>query len=68
MLIAAIIYFVIGGFINGLVSDGWEDPSILIAVIWPIILFCRAVSWLIEFPFKLGQVIRKWRRGKENDS
>lgn len=54
-----IIYILIGWFIRSLVQDDWEEPSLLLALLWPPLILIIGVVKLFTLVEDLATKIKE---------
>lgn len=58
-IIATIIYILIGWFIRALVQDDWEEPSLLLALVWPPLILMIGIVKLFTWVEDLATKIKE---------
>ena len=65
IVIGIIVYFIIGSFIGGFLSEKLKDCDAICILFWPIVL----VALIVIFPgvraYDLGQKLDKWIESKK---
>ena len=55
-----ISYLMIGVFIVSLICGGSDDTPFWFVLVWPIIMACLLVAFILWIPCKVGEIIRDW--------
>ena len=59
LLLATLMYMLIGIFITSLLTDEDETPSLWVATLWPGVLVILILVGLVAIPVKLAEKIKK---------
>ena len=59
LLLATLMYMLIGIFITSLLTDEDETPSLLFAILWPGVLIILILVVLVAIPVELAEKIKK---------
>lgn len=58
-IILTTIYILIGWFVRALVQDEWEEPSLLLAILWPFLIVMIGVVELFMLVEDLATKIKE---------
>ena len=58
-----IVYILIGWFVRSLCQEDWEPPSLLLALLWPVIVVLCLIFKLLEAVDRLARKIKENRYG-----
>lgn len=63
-----IAYIAIGCFVNGLVNEPWQKPSLLLVFLWPVLILACILIWFMSVMYSMGEGITKkmWKNGKDD--
>lgn len=61
--LAVFIYLLIGWFVMNLAKEDWEDPSLLLTILWPLLLIAYGVIRLFEI---VGDIAVKIKEKKDD--
>lgn len=57
-----IIYILIGVFVDSLIQEEWEDPSLFLMALWPLVIGMFVIFGLMNIPYYLGKKLKDWFR------
>ena len=55
-----VVYLMIGIFVVSLTCGSSDDTPLWFIWVWPIILACLLLMFIVWIPYKVGDIIRDW--------
>ena len=59
IIIIAIVYFLTGIFASGLIQKEWENPSMMLILLWPLVISLFILLRVMDAAYDLGKKLKE---------